>query len=193
MARKKNFDEGEVLEKALQLFWKKGYNATSIQDLVDELGINRASIYDTWGDKHQLYVAALQRYRQNSSSWLLNQIRSDKPASEIIEAFLNHVIEDVMQDHDKKGCFVVNSTTELANLDPDIQMLVSENKQTIERVLAELVKEGQESGEFNTKQSAQAYARFIFNNINGLRVVCKTFASREELQEVVDITIRSLK
>lgn len=193
MARKKNFDENEILEKALHLFWRKGYNATSIQDLVDELGINRASIYDTWGDKHQLYVAALQRYRQNSSSWLLNQIRSEKPASEIIEAFLNHVIEDVMQDDDKKGCFVVNSTTELANLDEDIQTLVSENKRTIERVLTELVKEGQESGEFNTTRSPQAYARFIFNNINGLRVVCKTSASREELQEVVDITIRSLK
>ena len=73
MARKKNFDEVEVLDKAVNLFWEKGYNATSIQDLVEGLGINRASIYDTWGDKHQLYLSALKRYRQNSSSWLLNE------------------------------------------------------------------------------------------------------------------------
>ena len=72
MARKKEFDEVEVLDKALDVFWKKGYSATSIQDLVDSMGINRASIYDTWGDKHNLYVESLKRYRQKSSSWFFS-------------------------------------------------------------------------------------------------------------------------
>jgi len=88
MGRTKNFDESRVLDKALEVFWKKGFNATSIQDLVDHLGINRASIYDTYGDKHQLYLASLKRYRQQTSSWLLQQIRSEKSALAIIKDFL---------------------------------------------------------------------------------------------------------
>ena len=192
MARKKNFDEKEVLEKARNLFWRKGYNATSIQDLVDELGINRASLYDTWGDKHQLYLSALKLYRQNASSWLLDEIRSDKPARQIIESFLNHVVMDVLNDPEKKGCFVVNSTTELANLDNDVLQQVEENRQTVISVLTEIIKEGQVEGEFKSNREADALARFIFTTVNGLRVIGKCYVTDGEMKDVISISLEAL-
>lgn len=192
MARKKSFDEIDVLHKALQLFWRKGYNATSIQDLVDELGINRASLYDTWGDKHNLYVAALKLYRQSTSSRLLNDIRSDMPARQVIRSLLERIVNDVILDKEKKGCFLVNATTELANSDMDIHQMVDENRNTIIEVLAEIIKEGQEKGEFRSQKSPQALARFIFNSISGLRVVGKGEVSLDEMKEVVDITLSVL-
>lgn len=192
MARKKNFDEQEVLDKALQLFWRKGYHATSIQDLVDELGINRASMYDTWGDKHRLYLAALKRYRQYASSWFLEEIRSEKPARQIIENFLKHLVNDMIADADRKGCFVVNSTTELATMDKEVRAMVEENRRTVEQVLAELIKEGQASGQFSSAHSPESLARFVFSVISGIRVVCKTQISNRELQEVIDITLSAL-
>lgn len=192
MARKKNFDEVEVLHKALHLFWRKGYNATSIQDLVDELGVNRASLYDTWGDKHKLYLASLKLYRQSASSRLLEDIRSDMPARQVIESFLMRIVNDVMMDQEKKGCFLVNATTELANLDSEINHMVDENRKTIVEVLAEIIKEGQEKGEFKSQKSPQALACFIFNSLNGLRVMGKGDVPFDEMKEVVDITLSAL-
>lgn len=192
MARKKNFDELEVLQKALHLFWRKGYNATSIQDLVDELGVNRASLYDTWGDKHNLYMAALKFYRQSTSSRLLEDIRSDMPAREVVESFMMRIVNDVILDKERKGCFLVNATTELANLDPDINQMVEENRKTIVEVLAEIIKEGQDKGEFKSQKPPHSLARFIFNSINGLRVVGKADVPLDEMKEVVEITLSAL-
>ena len=192
MARKKSFDEIEVLQKALHLFWRKGYNATSIQDLVDELGINRASLYDTWGDKHNLYIAALKLYRQSASSRLLDDIRSDMPARQVVESFMLRIVNDVILDKERKGCFLVNATTELANLDPEINQMVEENRKTIVEVLAEIIKEGQGKGEFKSQKSPQALARFIFNAVNGLRVVGKADVPLDEMKEVVEITLSAL-
>jgi len=192
MARKKSFDEIEVLQKALHLFWRKGYNATSIQDLVDELGINRASLYDTWGDKHHLYIAALKLYRQSASSRLLDDIRSDMPARQVVESFMFRIVNDVILDKERKGCFLVNATTELANLDAEINQMVEENRKTIVEVLAEIIKEGQDKGEFKSQKSPQALARFIFNSVNGLRVVGKADVPLDEMKEVVEITLSAL-
>jgi TetR/AcrR family transcriptional repressor of nem operon len=193
MARKKGFDEGEVLDKAMNLFWEKGYNATSIQDLVDELGINRASIYDTWGDKHQLYLSALRLYRQNASSWLLNQIRTEQSALVIIERFLHFTIESVIHDKDKRGCFIVNSSTELSNCDRDVDAIVLENRKTMEKVLTELIKEGQTEGEINLNHSPESLARFIFSAMGGIRVLAMSQISEDELKEVVQVTLSVFK
>ena len=192
MGRTKNFDESRVLDKALEVFWKKGFNATSIKDLVDHLGINRASIYDTYGDKHQLYLASLKRYRQQTSSWLLQQIRSEKSALAIIKDFLIGTVQQGLHDQDKLGCFLVNAATELANSDDAIKVMFEENKNTVEKVLKELITEGQESGEIGTKHSSQALARFLFNSLSGLRVLAKANMEEKDLNEVVEVTLSAL-
>lgn len=192
MARKKSFDEVEVLDKALGLFWEKGYNATSIQDLVDVMGINRASIYDTWGDKHQLYLAALKRYRQKSSFWFLDIIRSEKSAIDIIRQFLVVAIQQAIDDNKKRGCFIVNASTELCNHDHQVGSIVVENQKTMEGVLNELIKEGQEKGQIAKKHSSEALARYLFNTLSGLRVLSKGTISEKELNEVVEVTLSAL-
>lgn len=192
MARKKNFDEGEVLEKALMLFWTQGYNATSIQDLVDHLGINRASIYDTWGDKHGLYLETLKHYRKFTSSHLLEKLRSDKSAKEIIKDFLCDIVGDSVRDDSRKGCYLSNSATELGNCDQTVHSMFSDNRVKMEAVLNELIKEGQEQGEFSTKHDSEAYARFVFNTAAGLRVLAKGVISEKELSQVVDVALSAL-
>ncbi len=192
MARKKNFVEAEILEKALGLFWERGYNATSVQDLVDHLGINRASIYDTWGDKHGLYLETLKHYRQHTSSYLLEKLRSERSAKEIVKDFLYDVVNDSVTDEMRKGCFMANSATEMANCDNTVYRLFSENRIKMEAVLNELVKEGQERGEFATRFESQAYARFIFNTASGLRTLAKGTIAEKELNEVVDVALSAL-
>ena len=192
VGRTKSFDENEILNKALEVFWKKGFNATSVQDLVDHLGINRASIYDTWGDKQNLYLESLKRYRQQTSGWLLQQIRSEKSALQIIRDFLTGTIDQGLHDPEQLGCFLVNATTELANSNQDVRLIFNENKKTVEKVLNELIIEGQESGEIATKHSSEALARFLFNTLTGIRVTAKGDMSEKELNEVVDVTLSAL-
>lgn len=192
MARTKSFVESEVLDKALNLFWTQGYNATSIQDLVDHLGINRASIYDTWGDKHGLYLETLKQYRRHSSNRLLEKLRSDKSASDIIKDFLADIVADATTDHMKKGCYLSNSATELSNCDQSVNLMFTDNRLKMEGVLNELIKEGQEAGEFSTKHSSEAYARFIFNTAGGMRVLAKGDITETELADVVNVALSAL-
>ncbi len=192
MARTKSFVESEVLEKALNLFWTQGYNATSIQDLVDHLGINRASIYDTWGDKHGLYLETLKQYRKHSSTKLLEKLRSEKSAKEIVKDFLEDIVVDSSADEMKKGCFLSNSATELGNCNQAVNAMFTDNRVKMEAVLNELIKEGQESGEFSMKHSSEAYARFIFNTAGGMRLLAKGDISKAELAQVVDVALSAL-
>lgn len=192
MARTKNFVEEEILEKALNLFWQQGYHATSIQDLVDHLGINRASIYDTWGDKHGLYLETLKQYRRNTSSQLLEKLRSEQSAEQIVRSFLRDIISDSSNDLHKKGCYLSNAATELANCDQAVHELFTDNRLKMEGVLNELILEGQGSGEFSTKHSSQALARFVFNTAGGLRLLAKGEITSKELEEVMDVAISAL-
>src|SRR5437868_5714416 len=110
MARSKDFDEQEVLSKAVNLFWLKGYNGTSMQDLVDGLGISRSSLYDTYGDKHSLYLKALESYQYAGNDQMCHIINSAPNAKEAIRSLLQFIANNLTQ----KGCFLVNAEVEVA-------------------------------------------------------------------------------
>ncbi len=192
MARPKSFDQQEVLDKALNLFWEKGYNATSIQDLVDHLGINRASIYDTWGDKRGLYLETLKSYRKKSSNSFLDRLRSNLSSKEILRGFLNDVINEAVEDTCNKGCFLSNSASELANSDSTIFEIFSSNNENMEAVLSELVKDGQEAGEISTDHSPDAIARFMLSNAMGVRIMAKGRKSEKALKDIVNVALSIL-
>lgn len=192
MARPKSFVESDVLDKALNLFWTQGYHATSIQDLVDHLGINRASIYSTWGDKHGLYLETLKQYRRDNSNKLLQKLRSEKSASAIVRDFLEEMVTSPSDEEMKKGCYLSNAATELANCNETVNAMFTDNRIKMEAVLNELIKEGQEAGEFSKNHTSQAYARFIFNTAGGMRLLAKGNISKAELAEVVEVTLSAL-
>src|ERR1700758_1767481 len=109
MARTKDFDEDEVLAKAMNLFWLKGYNATSMQDLVDGLGISRSSLYDTFGDKHALFVRSLENYRQGVALKMQNILNEAPTAKDAVRGLLDLTTRELLSDAEHKGCFLVNA------------------------------------------------------------------------------------
>src|SRR5271156_1610188 len=106
MARTKDFDENAVLNKAIQLFWYKGYNGTSMQDLVDGLGISRSSLYDTYTDKHTLFVKALESYQTAGANKIQEIINNSGSAKETIKKLLKLATTDLLDDKQQKGCFM---------------------------------------------------------------------------------------
>src|ERR1700755_2679328 len=106
MARTKDFDENEVLCKAIDLFWRKGYNGTSMQDLVDGLGISRSSLYDTYGDKHTLFIKALESYKGTNAVKFGDIISNSGTAKETIKKILEFITGGLLEDECHKGCFM---------------------------------------------------------------------------------------
>lgn len=192
MARTKDFDEDEVLSKAMYLFWDKGYNGTSMQDLIDGLGISRSSLYSTYGDKYALFVKSLGHYRNTASENLRSIIAASPSARETVRRLLDYVVDQMTRDPQNKGCFLVNSTIELASHDEEINKMLCDNDQEMEELLRETVEKGQASGEINTHQDAATTARFIVNNIKGMRVSARSGADKNAFNEIVDTIMATL-
>ncbi|WP_119792492.1 TetR/AcrR family transcriptional regulator [Flavobacterium anhuiense] len=189
MARTKEFNEDQALDKAIEIFWYKGYNGTSAQDLVNHLGLSRSSLYDTFGDKQKLFVKSLKRYqKQNLDS--LNELfeNAENIKTALTEIFKQAVIES-LQDRITKGCFMVNSAVELAMHDPEIAKIVHDNQKVVEDVFCNAVRKGQELGQISEKQDARSLARFIFNNYSGIRVLAR---AGEKDKQVYDDILKAI-
>ncbi len=192
MARTKDFDEDEVLAKAVKLFWQKGYNGTSMQDLVDGLGISRSSIYDTFGDKHQLYLKALCTYRQKQEAVRNEILNASVPAKVAIRQLMDLTIDHLIRDKQHKGCFLVNSTVENAPHDKETNAIICQNDQQLANAFHEVIKRGQAKGEITSKQDPRALARFVFNNIVGIQVSAKSATDRAAFEDIVSLTMSVL-
>lgn len=193
MARTKEFNEIEILDKAIDLFWFKGYNGASMQDVVDSLGLSRSSIYDTFGDKHQLYISALEQYRKQAAGGLIDMVKQSISPIQTIQQLLEMLSNDSLNTVCNKGCFMTNSTIELAPHDPEIHKIVKDNMQDIEEAFYNLVKKGQDLGEITSQNDARALARFLFNTISGIRVAAKSGADKAVYQDIIHVTLSVLR
>jgi len=192
MARKKEFDEKNLLDKALGLFWRKGYNATSAQDLVDELGISRSSLYDTYTDKRNLFKESLRQYQQCNTSVVVRMADESTDARQTVQQIFQNIIKESTEDEFNRGCFMVNTAVELSGQDKEIGELVSQNNKGVEDALTRLVKKGQADGQFSTRKSARTFARYLFSSISGLRVAARSGADRRVLNDIVDVVLFTL-
>jgi TetR/AcrR family transcriptional repressor of nem operon len=192
MARTKDFDEHEVLTKAIQLFWYKGYNATSMQDLVDGLGISRSSLYDTYTDKHTLFVKALESYQHANAAKIDAVISGSGSAKETVKALLELAINDLLGDKQQKGCFTVNAEVEIAPHDAEVNKLICRNDQQMEDAFFRVVQNGKNSGEITNPQDTRALARFIFNALKGMRVTAKSTTDKSVFEDIIKLTVSVL-
>ncbi|MEL6987954.1 MAG: TetR/AcrR family transcriptional regulator [Bacteroidota bacterium] len=189
MARTKQFNRDEVLDKAKTLFWQKGYHATSVQDLVNHLGINRGSIYDTFGDKQQLYNLALASYQEDQAQFLSKHFEQ----ASSIKMALQTLFENAYQTlKDKKGCFIVNCTNEYYNQHPDIGLFLTNNQRFFTKLVGKYIKQGQDNGEISEEYSAKELSNFVFTFFSGLQTVAKLDIKKKELKEIIDIGLSKL-
>lgn len=192
MARTKDFDESEVLKKAICLFWDKGYNGTSMQELVDGLGISRSSLYDTFGDKHQLYLRALEAYQQGYGGQLCTLIRETPSAKIAIRKMFDLVVNDLLDDQQRKGCFMVNAGIELGAHDTEVSALICQNERQLEETFLKVIRQGQESGELDKAKDAQALARFLGNTVKGMQVSVKSTTDKAFFEDVIRTALTTL-
>jgi len=192
MARSKDFDEHEVLAKAVELFWLKGFNGTSMQEMVDALGISRSSLYDTYVDKHTLYLKALEFYQSNSFIQIDEIIDKTPSARDGVRQLLEFITNNLLLDKQHKGCFMLNAEVELAPQDAEVMNLVCKNDRQIEDAFHKTIQKGQRSGEITNKQNAKVLTRFFVNTIKGIRVSAKSTSDRSVFKDIVKTSLSIL-
>ena len=191
MVRSKQFDQHAALDEAMELFWERGYHATSIQDLVDRLGVNRQSLYDTYGGKDQLYLAALERYRALAAHPMHKALEREGPVREVLRRFFAEFLDNFLAGN-WKGCFMVNATAELAGQDEGVSRVCSANTRQLEAAFAGLIARGQQAGEIDPQRPALPLARFLVNSLYGLAVTAKATRDRKRLEEIVEVTLAAI-
>ncbi|MEV0577479.1 TetR/AcrR family transcriptional regulator [Streptomyces sp. NPDC050392] len=174
MARTKEFDPDAALQSALELFWRRGYEATSIADLVERLGIGRASIYATFGSKHELYLKAMDRYSEGRDPFLLTELSQPGPALPAVRAVVRRFASEAASPEDRlHGCLITNTAAELAPHDSAAARRVEISWEHLETLLHSALVRARAQGELPADRDPRALSRMLLVLLQGVRIVGK--------------------
>lgn len=190
MARSKEFEESIVLDKAMKLFWEQGYEKTSLTDLVEHMGIHRRSLYDTFGDKHMLFLKAMDRFCAKINKELDGVVKRSETAEEALQLIISFMIYG--EEDSPSGCLMVNSAVELAMRDADVDSKLTESFTLSEQLFKDIVLWGQRNGEFTSDYDAGELAEHLHAVCVGLRVMTRTSIPKEKLHRTANISIKLL-
>jgi TetR/AcrR family transcriptional repressor of nem operon len=177
----------------MRLFWRKGYAATSVQDLIETLHLSRSSLYDTFGDKRTLFIEALKLYSErviSSTARTLNE--SPSPIAGIQKVF-DDLVAGAGSETGALGCFMVNSVAELVPYDPDITKIATRYADALQRLFTTVLTQARSQDMLTKKQTPEQLAAYVFNMIQGIRILIKSGATREQVQAISAITLQSLQ
>lgn len=190
MPRGKTFDPEKKVEEALDLFWREGCDAVSIQDLVEELRLNRGSLYATYGDKEQLWRRALVRYCEQRSAYLSELFEdSSTPVLPRIRRLMLDTANPAAED--PHGCLIVNAITERTN-DPATMDIVTRQINHVEDVLRKAFTRARSGGEIPAESSPRRLARFVVVTLQGLHVYDRALADPRRARDVVDVAMSAI-
>ncbi|WP_448204863.1 TetR/AcrR family transcriptional regulator [Azospirillum sp. sgz302134] len=193
MARPREFDEERVLDAVMETFWRNGYDGTSAQDLVDATGLGRGSLYAAYANKDGLFAQALLRYRKRAQAHV-DQLRQPGAPMERLRELLVSVVDADLEASERRGCLATNSAIEMAGRDPGVADLVRQNFTILTRGIEETIRRGQEAGDIRANADPAILALFVFNALQGLRVLAKTTPTqdRAKLTAIIDQTLSAL-
>jgi len=180
MARPQEFDTNDALGKALQVFWDKGYEGTTLADLTQATGLSKSSLYGTFGDKRNLFLAAYDSYRAARAQEMKITLQQEN-ARDAIAMFFSKIIDGASSASVSKGCMSTNQAVELAPHDAVIRERVESDFKLIETAFTNAIKRGQEQGSIRSKQDAHLLAQMLVIAFPGLQVMVRAGASADGL------------
>lgn len=192
MPKTKAFNKDKVLEAAAHIFRQKGYNGTSIDDVLTATGLSRSSLYDSFQDKHNLYLQSLDFYKQVGDTHL--NALNEKPLSGVqkLETLFKEVVNHLIANPNDNGCLMVNAAAEMSKQCFKTNQVVCNNKAEVEDLLTGWLTDAVEKKELTLSKAPRAYAQFLYNTLCGLRVMSQSGAGKAELNNITKITLDSL-
>jgi len=193
MARPQEFEYDEVLNSAMQLFWRKGYATTSIKDLTDVTNLQPGSLYGTFKNKRSLFLQSLDFYFLNLYESIHRILHSNKEPLERIKEFFNYFISQSVKDNDRKSCLLVNTLLEIPPEDKEINKQVRDMFLKIENEFSKILVEAQDKGDLGIKENPQVLAKMLMSGIFGLQVYNRMQPDQKDLENIVENLLSTLK
>ncbi len=184
MARTKAFDEERAIDAAVDCFWSRGYEGTSVRDLADSMGIGGASLYNAYGDKRALFRKSLERYAKRSMRERIARLEASRRPKEAIRAFLAEIIDRSIEDPDRKGCLLVNSALDVAPHDVRIGKVVAGYLDELRSFFRRNIEAAREAGQVPGTLDAEEVSGHLLGVLLGIRVLARTRVSRRQLEDV---------
>ena len=188
MAGIKQFDHDAVVDRAMLLFWRTGYEATSIQDLERATRLRRGSLYNAFGDKQGLFVAALKRYETKVGHERIKQLSNPDPYR-AIQGFLDTLVSQMSDPGRPRGCLHTNTSLEFPNAPEGVLRIIAEKTGAIEGAIYDVLRRAKEQGMLDPKADARALARFYLGVAKGIGVLHKLFGDASALRDIVDVAM----
>lgn len=194
MARPVEFDEQKVLTNAMEQFWREGYEASSVQKLLDCTGINRGTLYNSFGDKDTFFKSCVDQYNKLMDKQIASTLKNDDLNTwDAILAYMEETLVTVSNKHRSMGCLLVNSVCESINYDKEMKKVVKASLGSIRKALLGRMKEAQKKGGLKKGVSAEFATDLLLNSLHGARVNARDGKTASELKELVSFTIDSIK
>jgi TetR/AcrR family transcriptional repressor of nem operon len=192
MARPREFDIDEALDRAMGVFWAKGYEGASLQDLLKAMKIARGSLYKAFQDKHTIYIAALDRYDRTVVQQVVEKLRDPRSGDGIarIRGVLEGARDAVASRNDRRGCFMCNAAVDQAPADPKIRAKVMAMMKRLEQAFAIALKESKQVSRWSAIRRAET-ARLLLNSYMGLRVLAKAGYSAVDLAGIIGACLQN--
>ena len=189
MARPKGFDIDAALVRAMELFWEQGYAATSMEQLVRTMGISRQSLYDTFGDKHRLFLAAMDSYCAMLDAAMLNPLRAPDAGLQALHETGLAIIDFLLRYPKRRACLMANTTLELAPHDEAVAAKVRAHMQAMEDAFRHVLGNARARGEIAAGGDLTALAKYLVGMTHGLMVMAKSGADREALTGILSTAV----
>ncbi|MFC4870608.1 TetR/AcrR family transcriptional regulator [Negadavirga shengliensis] len=174
------------MDKTMNLFWSKGYFDTSAQDIVDTIELSRSSIYNTFKDKKTLFIASLRHYIDKESKGLLEILSASKPHPSSIRRLMELVVESSLNKSCPKGCFLVNTVTQLAATDIEINQIVTANIDEVATAFQDFIEKAQRQGSISLHKNARGLAIILFHQMTAIRVTSKVISDKFFFTQNID-------
>jgi TetR/AcrR family transcriptional repressor of nem operon len=184
----KQFDYDQVVDRAMMLFWRRGYGATSIHDLERATKLRRGSLYNAFGDKQGLFVAALQRYQETVGRERVEQLSNPDPYL-AIEGFLNTLVRQMSEPDRPRGCLHTNTSLEFPSAPETVLRIIAERASGMESAIYEVLRQAQIQRAIDPKADARALARFYLAVAKGIGVLDKVFGDASMLRDIVRVAM----
>jgi len=192
IGRPLEFNPDHALDAAMQLFWRKGYESSSLQDLLGTMGLSKSSFYQTFTSKHVLFQQCIQHYRQSLTDEMQVQLQKTGSGKTFITTLFHNVSNETTGPDARRGCLLMNTASEFAQSDPDIAKLVSSSIDKFTNVFELAIQQAQQQGDISSDKDSQTLATYLVSSMSGLRNMVKAGADRKTVKQIADVVLSAL-
>ena len=184
MARPRSFDEADALDAAIECFWRRGYGATSVRDLGDEMGLGSASLYNAFLDKRTLFLRALDRYLDGTMRERIARLERSLPPNQAVKAFIDEIVERSVNDPEQRGCMLINAAAEFGARDPDLGEEIAARLDELQGFFRRVIARARAEGSIPNDRDPAELSRLMLGVVVAIRVLARVRPQRALLKGI---------